>query len=380
MKVIYIANSGKIQGAGKALLNIVSNIKNYNISPIVVLPERGPIVEELCKRDIKTYIFYYRNAVLPPSKSIMDKCLWLPRLLFTLLVNYIAETKFNKVVCSEQPMIIHSNSGVIHFGSKIASKHHIPHVWHIREYQKLDFGWTPIGGMPCQRKRYAERNNHCISITKDIFRYYKLNVTKDYVVYDGVFYRNTNTPRTPKGKYILFVGCLKEGKGILDLFNSFDAMSDDDIKHHQLWMAGKNECNIERMISNSNHPERYKYLGFRDDIYALMSGAVALVVPSISEGFGFITVEAMLNHCLVIGTNTGGTKEQFDNGVEFSNTEIGVRYETNTQLMRCISDAINQNSTIEHTILKAYDTVLNLYSIEKNIDSLLSIYRNLISE
>ena len=45
-----------------------------------------------------------------------------------------------------------------------------------------------------------------------------------------------------------------------------------------------------------------------------MSKALALFVPSSFEGFGFITVEAMFCGCLVIGRNTGGTKEQFDNG------------------------------------------------------------------
>ena len=55
--------------------------------------------------------------------------------------------------------------------------------------------------------------------------------------------------------------------------------------------------------------DNVKFLGIRKDIYSLMKNAMALVVSSPSEGFGFITVEAMLNGCLVIGRNTAGTKE-----------------------------------------------------------------------
>jgi glycosyltransferase involved in cell wall biosynthesis len=38
-----------------------------------------------------------------------------------------------------------------------------------------------------------------------------------------------------------------------------------------------------------------------------MAHATALIVSSYHEGFGFITVEAMFNGCLVIGNNKGGT-------------------------------------------------------------------------
>lgn len=58
------------------------------------------------------------------------------------------------------------------------------------------------------------------------------------------------------------------------------------------------------------------FLGMRKDIYSLMKDAMALIVPSYWEGFGFITTEAMFNGCLVIGRNTSGTKEQFDNGLD----------------------------------------------------------------
>jgi len=47
----------------------------------------------------------------------------------------------------------------------------------------------------------------------------------------------------------------------------------------------------------------------RDDVYAIMSRATALIVPSHFEGFGRITAEAMFNGCLVAGYNSAGTRE-----------------------------------------------------------------------
>lgn len=57
-----------------------------------------------------------------------------------------------------------------------------------------------------------------------------------------------------------------------------------------------------------------------------MYNAAVFVVPSRNEGFGFITAEAMFNGTIVIGKNTGGTKEQMDNGKENTKSEIAFRY------------------------------------------------------
>ena len=40
----------------------------------------------------------------------------------------------------------------------------------------------------------------------------------------------------------------------------------------------------------------------------------------------------MYNHCLVIGRNTAGTKEQFDNGLDQTGEEIGLRFDSDLEL------------------------------------------------
>mgnify|MGYP004714438603 CR=1 FL=1 len=64
----------------------------------------------------------------------------------------------------------------------------------------------------------------------------------------------------------------------------------------------------------------------QNKVYELMYNAAVFVVPSRNEGFGFITAEAMFNGTIVIGKNTGGTKEQMDNGKENTKSEIAFRY------------------------------------------------------
>ena len=68
-----------------------------------------------------------------------DIVLFVPRLLRILIYNKLAERKLYLFLKSNRMDIVHSNTGVIHFGAKVAARLSIPHVWHIREYQKLDF-------------------------------------------------------------------------------------------------------------------------------------------------------------------------------------------------------------------------------------------------
>lgn len=57
-----------------------------------------------------------------------------------------------------------------------------------------------------------------------------------------------------------------------------------------------------------------------------MAEASAIIISSQSEGFGRVMAEAMYNGCLVDGKNAAGIKEQFDNGLQFCDQEIGIRY------------------------------------------------------
>ncbi len=101
-----------------------------------------------------------------------------------------------------------------------------------------------------------------------------------------------------------------------------------------------------------------------NQIYDLMNRATALIVPSPFEAFGLITAEAMFNKCLVIGKDTAGTKEQFDNGQRKYNKEIALRFTNEQQLTTHLTD-IEQNrynntlkSSNEHIIMFRHYTLL----------------------
>lgn len=382
MRILFLAHSSQFQGSGKALINIIDGlIENYDVEIEVALPGNGEIFDELNKRKITYYSMPFSNRVYPNLKSLRDFILYIPRLFRLLIKEIISAILLFRLIKKLKPDVIHTNVGTIHLGSFIAKRFSIPHVWHIREFQLEYFGWIPFPSMKSFFRKIKHRNNHLIAITNDIFSHYTMDIKKDKVIYDGVF-SNAQIPTiNPKNNYFLFVGNLSQGKGIDEVVNAFIEFSKSK-NEYKLLIAGQGDFNyiqkLKNIIFESGIVNKVEFLGYRNDVYSLMSKAKALIVASKSEGFGFITAEAMYNGCLVIGKDLAGTKEQFDNGLKAKGAEIGIRYKAIDDLVKAM--ILVSNNEIDSSIIKnAQETVLNLYSIENNTKEIYNLYLNLIN-
>lgn len=168
----------------------------------------------------------------------------------------------------------------------------------------------------------------------------------------------------------MFVGRLEDAKGIKELLYAYNEYALNGGKFN-LCVAGKgsdeykNEC---LDILTESVKNRVLFLGQckQNKVYELMYNAAVFVVPSRNEGFGFITAEAMFNGTIVIGKNTGGTKEQMDNGKENTKSEIAFRYINLQNLTDLLFKA--QNLTYEsymNVAQKAQKVVCELYDKEQ---------------
>lgn len=378
MKVLYLAHSENIEGSGIALINILKGMSQFEVECVVVVPQPGAMKIEVEKLGLPCYVSMCHNAIYPRRKYFLDYILWPYRFVRTLVVNHLAKVRLEKIVKIEKPDIIHSNTGVIRFGCDVAEMFDIPHVWHVREFQSKDFFWVPLGGEKKVIKLYHRPNNHCIAITRAVFDYFALNIDKDQVVYDGVFPNNYQGLATDvKQNYFLYVGQLEKGKGIFDALHAFESFS-KEYPNYELWLAGRDYVGVQNIISKSVCKSQIKYLGFRRDIYSLMSSAIALLVPSYYEGFGLITAEAMINKTIVIGRDVAGTKEQFDNGVRLTGHEIGLRFIEVDDITSAMKKVIDGTIDCKAIIDRAYESVRELYTIEHNVDEIYRLYNKIL--
>lgn len=380
IKVVYILNSSnKYGGASKSFISMLKGLIQFGVKPYIITVERGGLCDTFEQMDIEYFIYKYFLHIYPPIKSSRDYILFLPRLFRTLFYNHRAKIKLTKIIKKIEPDIIHTNVGPLQIGDKIARKLDIPHIWHIREYQGFNFSWLSLYSMTQFKSKLQNSNNHCIAITKALFNYFQLNISKDKVIYNGVLKGTDVKFIYKKEKYFLFAGRLEANKGIQDLINIFIEFAKTD-KEYKLLIAGDTNSNlykekIYKIVEDANMTERIVFLGMRDDIYTLMSTATALIVPSVFEGFGRITAEAMFNGCLVIGKNTGGTKEILEQN------SLGLLYNNDGELLNKINEVVTNGISYYFPMIeKSQKYAIKMYSQEQNYKATYEFYQEIINK
>lgn len=381
MKIVYICPSSTMYGDNIALLKLIPYLHRKGVIPFFVLPNkrRGDFVNVL--KDLgykyKSYNVFYSNCW---NNGVFGK-------IKTLIHHLLPQRKDYKLMMKDiknfDPDIIHTNCSACNIGYKISKNLKIEHIWHIREYLDLDAGLHYFPTKSIFIRKITSNLNHCICITEDIFKHFN-HPSTGRVIYDGVFDKEVGMPINEKDDgYFLFVGRLAPAKGIDIIIKTFLRYSEkiETPKRLKIAGTGSNKYTIYLKKIVQMHPNGHlvDFLGYRTDVYALMSKAKALIVASRFEAFGFISAEAMFCGCPVIGHNVGGTKMQFDNGVRYKGCEIGFRYKTENELenyMKVLSEQNRMN--LMPMLVKAQETVIHYYSAKKNADLVLQFYKNIL--
>ncbi|HEX3449253.1 MAG TPA: glycosyltransferase family 1 protein [Isosphaeraceae bacterium] len=134
---------------------------------------------------------------------------------------------------------------------------------------------------------------------------------------------------SPDARYLLYVGGLSPHKNLLRLVDAFAQAAEHDTL---LVLAGDvNDVfhthvpQIRAAIAQHGLQDRVILTGFvpDDDLVFLYSRAVALVLPSLMEGFGLPAVEAMACGTPVVSSRAGSLPEVVgDAGVYFEPTDV----------------------------------------------------------
>ena len=142
MNILYVLSSSLPSGgATKAFLQMMLEVKKRGVLPFVLLPDKVGIYTDLVRIGVNVMSLTYRPNTYPRYQGIKNKMLFLPRMIARLVVNYLAIHKLKKWCNHHSIDLIHTNVGIIHVGYETARRLRIPHIYHIREYGDLDFGY-----------------------------------------------------------------------------------------------------------------------------------------------------------------------------------------------------------------------------------------------
>lgn len=334
MKVLYVLNSTLPHGgATKAFLTMLHGQQALGVEPVVVTPDDGGICAELRQQGVRVHILNYRPCLYPYWRTWRDYLLALPRMAARLVINARAVRQLTSIIKKEHVDFVHTNVGVVSIGYRAACRAGVPHIYHIREYADLDFQMYHFPSRAAFRRKLSRSWSVCI--TADIQRHHRQDGNpRSRVIYDAVGpCIEALPPRAATEPYYLFAGRVEPAKGLLDLLRAYDV--DIPLKVAGSLSSGKYLDECRKVVRERRLP--VEFLGQRDDLPQLQRQALAQIVPSRFEGFGLCMPEGMRQGCLAIGRNTGGTREQFQNGVRLTGQPIGFPYDTPAELTRLLA-------------------------------------------
>jgi glycosyltransferase involved in cell wall biosynthesis len=137
---------------------------------------------------------------------------------------------------------------------------------------------------------------------------------------------------------------------------------------------GPQKENIMRYINELNINNNVLMLGLRRDIPKVLSTADLYVIPSIQEGMGQSTMEAMAMGVPVIASSVGGLPEL----VVDNKTGLLVPPGDISALARAIEELLSDKEKAGRLSDVARKSILRNYTIEKTVDRTLELYAEIL--
>lgn len=211
------------------------------------------------------------------------------------------------------------------------------------------------------------------TIKKKILDYYGYSYKNKIAhIYEGVDYKlRTAAENKDLGKkfnkpFFLYVGNFYPHKNVERLIHAFAQIKTDD----QLVLRGPNDYFARNILELIKQLKQEKRIIFYDrysneDMVFFYKNALALVHPSLSEGFGLPIAEAMYFHCPIVGSDITVFKELL-NGHYFSFNPHN------------IDDIKEKLCEVKKRINKDYTELLARYSFEEMAKKTLQLYQEYV--
>ena len=184
----------------------------------------------------------------------------------------------------------------------------------------------------------------------------KIHKTKIYEVYNGVDTNIFFDEKRKREKIILMVGSFKKQKGHTYLINAFEKFSKVNKNYRIIFVGeGPEKNNILYQTEKLKLNEKVLFLNYMNSkkLNKLYNRSEIFVLPSISEGFPKVLLEALSGGCKIITTKIDGNKKIFG-----SNYKFYIKTKDSKSIFEALKKIVKTNKTFfsnqKKEILKKY--------------------------
>jgi len=359
MRILFVNHSSSLTGAPISCLNIITRI-NENFIPFFVTKENGPIINELKRHQVKTYIIEKKGF---------------------LGIQYIKS--FLKIIDREKIDLIHLNTltpfckyaGIAGFIKRI------PIVWFVRE--------NPLISRSKRLKFWLKKvSSKIVFVDKDTMNKLmdKDELKKVELVYNGVdtsYFKPEKSELLiksfkiePENKLIGYIGLITERKGIEYLIKAFEKVK-QEYKRCKLIIIGSYKKEDEfyykkllELIKTLNLKNEIYLTGNIWDIKDAINNLDIVVLPSLEERCSRVLLESISCAKPVVASNVGGNPEIIENGLN----GLIVPPEDNDELAKAILKFLTNEKLAEEMGKNGRLIAEKYFDININIQKIKRIY------
>jgi glycosyltransferase involved in cell wall biosynthesis len=332
MNILFITHYSTLYGANKSLINLLEGIKQHDVKPFVVIPDKGDLGEFLEDQNIPYLVhkFNWWCGVEPQMpKNIFENLIC----IIEKWKKNLKRKKFNKSQLSSlklklenfNPDFIHSNSSVFHFGLLYAIRYNTPHIWHLRESQEQYYlqWYYNINFI----NKTFNKSDIIITVSCFLKEYYsrKNNIRNSKVLYNGVLcyqdllkldeLRKLKTENIDEALVFGIVGLLHPKKGQEEAIKSFAIVNKNYPATRLIIVGGGYQNRLRKLVKELKLTLSVEFFGHLKNPYEAFLTMDICLMCSRMEGMGRVTLEAMATGIPVIGYKEGGTVELIEENI-----------------------------------------------------------------
>lgn len=364
-RILMLHGSSDLYGASKIFLNSIAALQKSGHQVTVVLSEDGPLAKELLALGVDLH--------LQKLGILRRKYFNLPGLFNRIKTIWKAKIFLDRLIFEKEITHLYSNTSAVLVGAFAAKKGRIRHIWHLHEILVGPKWFADLLGNVINK--YADV---VIVVSQAVWDNWKSKVSesKMLLLYNGIDYSpyllqskdiRNEIPKAKDKILIGMIGRINHWKGQPYFLDMVKVLVEEHQDIHFL-IVGDAFPGTEHFVTEMlkkieilGLQQHVTYLGYREDIPAILKSLDIFVLPSIlPDPLPTVILEAMASAKPVVATHHGGACEmiiQNETGflIPWDNAEVGAQ---------CIGKLIIDKNKREEMGVKGKERVLKKFSPE----------------
>jgi glycosyltransferase involved in cell wall biosynthesis len=366
IRVGFVFNHAEIIGGGEiSFLDLADEIRNFGFEPVGIVPGDGEVRSRLNALAIQTVEMDW------PPVGIRSASEFLRRVSRAAAI-------FRQLNLD----LVHANGArCMLYAGPAAGRVPIPCIWHVRVLAR---DWL----LDRIRVRYAKAiiaNSGAVAAT---LKPYLAPSRKIEVVYNGLDLKRFDAVKPldlacefslPAAPVVLAAGRFSRWKGFADLLQACAVLKSKSIAFTCLLLgkALRSEKDAEAQLAQQARElglSNVVFAGWRDDVPAIMKAASVLVLPSHTEPFGRVIIEAWACGLPVVATNAGGPAEIIADKVN----GLLVRTGDAGQIAGAIEMILRERALAGRLSVAGFQRAKG-FTLQKHAEQVVRVYREVLS-